>query len=32
MTVIPSLALPLNAVGKRVEGWDESGDCLQVTR
>jgi transposase len=30
MTVIPGLSLPLKAVGKRVEGWDESGDCLQV--
>ena len=30
MTVLPGLSLPLKAVGKRVKGWDESGDCLQV--
>jgi len=30
MTVIPSLLLPQKAVGKRVKGLDESGDCLQV--
>ena len=30
MTVTPGLSLPLNAVGKRIKGWDESGDCLQV--
>jgi hypothetical protein len=30
MTVIPGLSLPLKAVGKRIKGWDESGDCLQV--
>jgi len=30
MTVISGLSLPLKAVGKRIKGWDESGDCLQV--
>jgi len=30
MTVTPGLSLPLYAVGKRIKGWDESGDFLEV--
>jgi hypothetical protein len=32
MTVIPGLYLPLKAVGKHVQGCDESGDRQRLVR